>query len=301
MTPRPARQWRVPGAVLAAFVGVGVVGGLTGALGGGGEQTQFTSEDTAVYSEGRTYTGPPVQRFLPADSQQLAQGLAASERVHGVCFGWKLVDGSTKQADQGSSRGPGVPADTCPRWAEVEVVVALGSGDDPDAAAVRVSGSPDLRPLPTQSDFVELGVTADALAEEPVSVTGQAALGLPLLLVERGALTAPPEPGEAPGSGAVPPLPPAGGAGSSSWMLWGSLGGLGAVAVVALVLGFRARSRQGAASDTPAPPPPGPPPGPPPPGPPGPPPAGPPGPFPGQAPPPGRPPQPPPWPPGPGR
>lgn len=142
-----------------------------------------------------------------------------------MCFGWKLVDGSTKQADQGSSRGPGVPADTCPRWAEVEVVVALGSGDDPDAAAVRVSGSPDLRPLPTQSDFVELGVTADALAEEPVSVTGQAALGLPLLLVERGALTAPPEPGEAPGSGAVPPLPPAGGAGSSSWMLWGPSAG----------------------------------------------------------------------------
>ncbi|KAA5829543.1 hypothetical protein F1721_24815 [Saccharopolyspora hirsuta] len=319
---KPARRWGIVAVVVLFFAAVGIISTIVGAF-NGGAQTEFTSSDTVVYSDSDVYTGTSVQRFTAADAQQLAQGLAEAEKLHGVCFGWKLTDGSTEESDRGSSRGATVPADTCPRWAEVEVFVAAGStDDDPDAADVRVAGSPDLRPLPVRADFVKLGVTADSLVEEPVTVTGQAALALPLLLVESGALDAPRIPDQEPGS-ATTPLPPGDGSGSS-WVTWAWLGGLGFVVVVALVLGFVARAKQKSTSDGPVPgppqacppqpgpvqagtPTPGPPnagagsPGPPPP-PPGPPPGGPqpPGPpprgqFPGAGP--QMPPGPPPWPP----
>lgn len=248
---KPARRRGIVLAVLGFFVAVGVVGSLIGVLGGDPVQTTFTSEESTYYSEGQQYSGPPIQRFTSADAQQLAQGLAAAEQAHGVCFGWKLVDASTKKFDQGSSRGPTIPAETCPRWAEVRVFVAAGSSeDDPDAADVKAAASDDLASLPGVEDFVMLGVTADSLAEEPVTVTGQAALGLPLLLVETGALKAPPVAEDAPGNASAPPLPRGDGSGSS-WATWAWLGGLGVVVVLALVLGFRARAKQKSTSDCP--------------------------------------------------
>ncbi|MDA3628541.1 hypothetical protein OU415_24120 [Saccharopolyspora sp. WRP15-2] len=245
---KPKRHLGVVAGGIGFFALVGIISAATSS--GGSPQTTFTSEDTEVYSSSGSYSGPPIARFSPADAEQLSKGLAEAEKLHGVCFGWKLVDGSTEQFDQGSSRGPNVPADSCPRWAEVQVVVALGSTeDDPDAAAVEVVTSDDLRQAPTTTEFVNMGVTADSLAEEPVSVTGQAALGLPLLLVESGALQAPQVPDEEPaGDASTAPLPPGDGSGSSV-MVWVALGALGFVAVLGLVLGLIGRAKQKSTSD----------------------------------------------------
>ncbi|MCI2422780.1 hypothetical protein MOQ72_35680 [Saccharopolyspora sp. K220] len=292
---KPARRLWIVAIVVGFFLLVGSVA-VSGLFGSSAQRT-FTSDDTTYYSDTQTYSGPPIQRFTPADAQQLAQGLAAAEKQHGVCFGWKLVDGSTKKFDQGSSRGANVPANTCPRWAETQVfVAAAATDDDQDAAEIRVDGSDEFSSLPDNADFVNLGVTADSLAEDTVTVTGQAALGLPLLMVESGALRPPQVPDNPPGNASVPPLPQGDGSGSN-WVTWAWLVGLGVVVVLGLLLGFRARAKQKSTSDTPAgpppprpPQPPGPPPGapmpPPPPGgrpqpgwpgpPPGPPPPGPP-------------------------
>ncbi|MER7079244.1 hypothetical protein SAMN02982929_06779 [Saccharopolyspora kobensis] len=260
-TVRPQRRVGVAVVVVVFFAAVGIVGTLVGAFGGDAAQTEFTSDDTSLYTEGATYRSALTQGFSTADAQQLSEALAEAEKLHGICFGWKLVDGSTGRVeqssghnDQGSSRGVLVPADTCPRWAEVEVVVAAGASDDePDVADVTVRASSDLEPLPQLADFVNLGVTADSLVAEPVSVTGQAALGLPLLLVESGALPAPQVPDQEPGGAPAKPLPPGDGSGSS-WVAWAWLGGLGVVAVVALILGFAARAKQKSTSDGGSPP-----------------------------------------------
>ncbi|MGP4019482.1 hypothetical protein [Saccharopolyspora sp. 5N708] len=267
---RPARRWWIVAIVVGFFLVVGAVS-ISGLFGSSAQGT-FTSDDTTYYSETQTYSGPPIQRFTPADAQQLAQGLAEAEKLHGVCFGWKLVDGSSKQFDQGSSRGPNVPANTCPRWAETQVFVAAASSDDDQAAAeIKVEASDGFSSAPNNTDFVSLGVTADTLAADPVTVTGQAALGLPLLMVEGGALNAPRVPDTAPGNASVSPLPPSDGSGSN-WVTWAWLAGLGVVVLLGLLLGFRARAKQKSTSDTPVgPPPPRPPQPPMPPGPPPPP------------------------------
>ncbi|GAA4862309.1 hypothetical protein [Saccharopolyspora cebuensis] len=292
-----ARTVLLPAGLVAALL---TTGGTAHADGPG----FFGDDDVIRYDRTSSYSGPLLPPFTPTDGRELAAELAEAERAHGICFGWELHDGNTDDPpEQGSSRGPGTDAESCARWAEVRATVAWDHLSYDGAVDLVVAASPDLRPLPSVEDFTGVGVTGERLVEHPIGTTGQAAMALPLLLVETGAL--PPVPTPAAERGAPPrPLPEMDEAGP-----WGWVGGLGAFAVLAVGLGVRGRIKHRQASAPPPPPPPqqgppqgmppGPPPGMPPQGPwPGPPPGGPSpqGPWPG--PPPGGPPQaPPPWPP----
>jgi hypothetical protein len=174
----------------------------------------FVDDDTSLYSSSGSYHGAPIPMFTPAESQRLAEGLARAEQTYDVCFGWRLTDGSTGRVQVGSSAGPGIAADTCSqRWVEVRIVVAYTSDSDPtgDAADIDVQAAPDWNwdsPL-TTSDFTALGITASALVDDPVSVTGHAAMALPLLLVEHGVLPPADADAQAPSAPPATPLPPA--------------------------------------------------------------------------------------------
>lgn len=149
------------------------------------------------YSESTsTLFGMEIPQFTPADATALSGELADLEQMHGICFGWTLKDAGTGATSTGSSRGPAISARSCPRWAEADVVVGYTaeSSEDADAADVTLLTSPDLSAAVGDAEFERLGVTPDALVDDPVAATGHAALAVPLLLVEAGALPAPPEP-----------------------------------------------------------------------------------------------------------
>ncbi|RCW40131.1 hypothetical protein DFQ14_11210 [Halopolyspora algeriensis] len=265
------------------FVLYVIVFGATDGFGLGSD-TQFYGDESDRYSEYRTYTGQPIPRFSAADSRRLSQALSDSEERYGICFGWKLTDGSKDAAgsydpdsgqeaesdppssfDRGSSRGPTTPASTCPRWVEARVTVAYTSESSEDWSGVEleVAGSDNFESyeLPFDNNsFADLGIDAETFIDQPVTTTGHAALALPLLMTENGTLD--PKPVRASSDAPPQPLPPAssGMRGLGTW-LW--LGFLGLLTVSATVLGFRARAHRKPVPTTPAGPP-GPPPGPPP-------------------------------------
>lgn len=291
-------------AVAIAFVFFVIVYWATDGF--GGDDAEFYSDETDRYSEYQTYLGNPIPRFTPNDSRSLSNALAESERRHGVCFGWKLTDGSedaeqdygaddsvsdtdpASSFDQGSSRGPNVAAETCSRWVEVRVTVAYTSASSENWSGVEldVAASDDFAnsKLPDLDEFAELGITAERIIDAPVQSTGHAALSLPLLLTQSGALNEPAGGGNPQESKPAKPLPPAEGEGSLAWF-WIAL--LGVVTLVAAGLGIAGAVRRGSDGSGPSGPPGG---GQGPPPPPGPPPQGPQGPG-GQGPPPGYPPQ----------
>lgn len=212
-----------------------------------GESVAFTDEDSDLYSAQNIYSGVAVPNFTPSDEQRLSRALSDLEQTHDMCFGWVLKDGVTGEVQSGSSRGPDVRATSCSRWAEVRVAVAYTSASSPnyDAATISVAASEDFPQASaiTRQAFAELGIDADALISDPVSATGHAALALPLLLIQEGAL----QPVEQP-QGTVGPsnpptsLPAAGGLGFPvGTVVLLALLGLGGM--TALVLGVRARQR----------------------------------------------------------
>ncbi len=258
-------------AIAIVFVLYLVVFWATGGLGLTGDDTDFYSDESDRYSENQVYLGNPIPRFTPQDARALSQALSEAEREYGVCFGWKLTDGGedaepyresvTESAtdppasyDQGSSRGPDTPASTCPRWVEVQVTVAYTSesGESWSGVGLRVEGSQNFSSsdLPGEEDFAELGMTAEQFIDAPVQTTGHAALALPLLLVQNGALEAPAS-DRAAGEPARP-LPPAEGGGTSAWVWFGILT---ALTLVAAGLGITGTARRRKSSE----PPPGPP------------------------------------------
>ncbi|MGH3434268.1 MAG: hypothetical protein ACRDQB_15670 [Thermocrispum sp.] len=164
------------------------------------------------YSSSTIYDGEPIPAFTATDSERLAEDLARLEEQHGgVCFGWSLTDGSTSGGTEfGSSRGAAVPADTCQRWAQVDVTVGYtsASSESMDGAAITVSASDDLSSAAGigLADFQRLGIDVEQLVDDPVASTGYAALALPLLMVERGDLPPATEPQTtAPATGTLPP------------------------------------------------------------------------------------------------
>ncbi|AXB43493.1 hypothetical protein [Amycolatopsis albispora] len=246
---------------LVALIVAGVAWGVFSEVGGAAppDPGKFHNADTTSYSDGTRYGGGLLPAFSPAAQEELTQGLAELEKAYGICFGWSLEDGSTKKVQLGSSRGPGVAANTCPRWLETRVAVGYStdSSESPDGVRVSAAGSPEFTKLPREDDFARLGVNGPALVEDPVGGTGHAALGLPLLMVESGALQAVPTPPPA-----DRPTPrPLGRAGSSDFPLSTTLtlSGLGVGIVVCVVLGFwmRSRARKKNAGSAPAGPQPG--------------------------------------------
>lgn len=224
-----------------ALAGLFVVGLLVSDFGNrGSATTSFTSESTELYEPSDHHGGPAIQHFTESEAQQLATELAKQEELHDVCFGWKLTDGYTNRSEQGSSRGAHVPANTCQRWVEAEVIVALDSGDDDDAADIKVTGSSNFTSLPDVHDFPALGITGDVLVADPVSGTGHVALAVPMLLVESGQLS-PKDPEPATGQPAQP-LPPASQGGH--WGAWLLVVLLGLFTVGALIMGLVSRSKQ---------------------------------------------------------
>lgn len=144
------------------------------------------------YSPGTYYDGAPIPQFTSMDAENLAGDLAEAEERHGMCFGWSLQDGATGDVQYGSSRGPGIGANTCDSYASVELTVAYTSesSESYDGAAIDVVGSPDISGVYelSQSDFDRLGITREVMVDDPVAATGHAALALPLLLIETGDL-----------------------------------------------------------------------------------------------------------------
>lgn len=260
--------------------------GVTGGFGLTSDDAEFYGDESDRYSEYGRYSGQPIPRFSAEDSRRLSQALSGAEERYGICFGWQLTDGgkdadpsyssgSARQSepdppssfDRGSSRGPSTPADTCPRWVELQVTVAYttGSSERWSGVDLEVVGSPDFESyeLPYDNDdFAALGIDAETFIDQPVATTGHAALALPLLMTENGALE--PKPVQATPGEPRQPLPPAGSgmSGSGTWV-WASV--LGLVAAAAALLGLRARRKSGAAAapGPPVPPhgPAGPPPG----------------------------------------
>ncbi|MDR7301641.1 hypothetical protein [Haloactinomyces albus] len=270
-------------ALVIMFVVYVIAFGVTGGFGLDGDDARFYGDESDQYSRSGYYFGQPIPRFSNEDSRRLAQALSDSEKRYGLCFGWKLTDGSEdadedydtetgtlrpsgpdprSSYDRGSSRGPNTPAGTCSRWAEVQVTVAYTEEDSESWSGVDldVVGSDNFESydLPDSSDFAELGIDAETFIDRPVATTGHAALALPLLMTENGTLEPKPvSPGNSAGK-PEQPLPPADG-GMSGLSTWIWLGVLGAVTVLGLVLGFRGVARQKSAPSTPPGPPPGPP------------------------------------------
>ncbi|MGJ7908200.1 hypothetical protein ACOQFL_17180 [Actinopolyspora sp. H202] len=270
---------------LLAFFGIAglVLTLIVLGTGGNGGSESFHGDESSRYVRSQTYSGAPLSGFTETESRQLSEELAEEEQRYGICFGWKLIDGSDgylssssdsspyeelseSDYDQGSSRGPNTPASTCEKWVEVRATVAYTSTTSEQWSAVdlEVAQAPDSdMDLPYDSDFAELGITAERFIDAPVDTTGQAAIALPLLLTQEGSLPARPAESRTE-TRAAEPLPSADTGVPGLWR-WVWLVMLGIVTVLGIVLGTVGvvRQRGGNGSDGPpsGPPGQGPPPG----------------------------------------
>lgn len=128
-----------------------------------------------------------IPTLSEADGDDLVARLAKAETAHGVCYGWAVNNGSSKPVTSGSSRGIGVSADTCGRYAILTSTIDYtpASSESEDSASVTVRTSTDL-PYLFSADLSRVGVDTKALLEEPTTATAYGALALPLLLAEKG-------------------------------------------------------------------------------------------------------------------
>lgn len=128
-----------------------------------------------------------IPTLSEADGEDLVARLAKAEAAHGVCYGWAVTDGSSKSVTSGSSRGIGVSADMCGRYAILtsSIDYTSASSESEDSASVTVRTSTDL-PRLYSSDLSVVGVDTKTLLEEPTTATAYGALALPLLLAEKG-------------------------------------------------------------------------------------------------------------------
>ncbi|BCB90257.1 hypothetical protein [Phytohabitans suffuscus] len=155
-----------------------------------------------------TVVPAPDAEMAVATSDQLARAASAQ----GVCYGWRLESYSTGTS-VGSNLGSGVAIDPsrCPKWVEVraDVMWTSSSSEAADSATVTIASSGV--PAPPSSRLDRFGLTGSAFVDEPDWAICQAALALPLLVAESGAV--PPAPAVTAGAAAGP----APDAGSDFW------------------------------------------------------------------------------------
>ncbi|MEV8513635.1 hypothetical protein [Dactylosporangium sp. NPDC051484] len=136
-----------------------------------------------------------------ADAQAVAADLARASAVHGICYGWQLLD-STTPVSSGSNLGVGVRVtdspEQCPRFFEVrgEYHYYPDSSDSEDYAQYTIVSNTGRRSTRIDPAGLErLGVGANRLLGDPAAVILDAAEALPLLAQEAGAAEGPvPEP-----------------------------------------------------------------------------------------------------------
>ncbi|MDO3706031.1 hypothetical protein Q3W71_30615 [Micromonospora sp. C28SCA-DRY-2] len=179
--------------------------------------------------------------------------LARSSASQGVCYGWELTDYFSygDPVSVGSNLGAGVAVEdnpACPRWVQVSarIYYPSESSDSDDNAYVDVTGSADFSStelLRMESGLERLGVTREVFIDDPGWAVTRAAVMLPLLAAEAGAVQPAAAPTEA--ATAPSPLPETG---SDLWRdRWGYLlAAVGLLLVTALLVtvGVVQRRRQ---------------------------------------------------------
>ncbi|MEV1142588.1 hypothetical protein [Micromonospora sp. NPDC049799] len=213
----------------------------------------------AVFGDGDSDRVPPPTAQERGDTVAILARTSASQ---GVCYGWELTDyfDYGDPLSVGSNLGEGVPVEgnpACPRWVRVsaQILYASDSSDSNDNAYVDVEGSADFSStelLRIGAGLERLGVTEDAFIDDPGWAVTRAAVMLPLLAVEAGAV----EPAATPAAAAASP-PPLADPGEDLWRdRWGWLvgaAGLLLITVLFVTIGLVQRRRQrGAAATVPA-------------------------------------------------
>ncbi|WP_247658363.1 hypothetical protein [Micromonospora sp. U56] len=195
-------------------------------------------------------TVPPPTAQERGDTVPILQRSTASQ---GVCYGWELKDyfGYGDPVSVGSNLGDGVAVEdnpACPRWLQVSVRIYYPSesSESDDNAYVDVNGSSGFSAaelLRIANGLGRLGVTEKVFIDDPGWAVTRAAVMLPLLAVEAGAVE--PAATPAPAAAEPSPLPEPG---SDLWRdRWGYLlaaGGLLLVTGLLVTVGVVQRRRQ---------------------------------------------------------
>lgn len=230
-----ALGWIIALSVVAACVGVGIVN-----------------------SDSSSSIVPPPTATERADTVAV---LKRNAEAQGICYGWQLQE-SGQVISVGSNLGDGVPVasggPTCPRWVQINANVTWTSSSSElsDYASIWMESSRDIDTtdiLGVQRELERFGLTNDVFIDDPGWATTRAAVVLPLLMVERGAVG--PVPADTAAPAAAPsPLPAAG---NDLWRdRWGytlAVAGLLLVTALLFTVGFVQRRRQRRAAAQPVP------------------------------------------------
>ncbi|MER7007091.1 hypothetical protein ABT297_29190 [Dactylosporangium sp. NPDC000555] len=131
-----------------------------------------------------------------AGAQTVAADLARASAVHGICYGWQLLD-STTPVSSGSNLGVGVRVtdspERCPKFVEVRGTYHYypNSSDLEDYAQYNIVSNIGRSTRIDPAGLERLGVGANRLLDDPAAVILDAAEALPLLALEAGAAEGP--------------------------------------------------------------------------------------------------------------
>ncbi|HTJ37519.1 MAG TPA: hypothetical protein VL738_30180 [Dactylosporangium sp.] len=144
-----------------------------------------------AYCSTRDGAGDDTVAVPAADAQSVAADLARASAVHGVCYGWQLLNGTTP-VSTGSNLGADVrvssSADRCPKWVEVRGTYRWypDSSESEDYAQYTITVSAGLAAGIDPAGLERLGAGPSRLLDDPAATILDAAEALPLLAMEAG-------------------------------------------------------------------------------------------------------------------